>query len=166
MHHLKKMTMSSLKKLFRILEGCNYDHVVISGDFNVGLDEKKLDYMGYSNKSPRPKSRATIKKHMKQHGICDIFRERNPKKVENTWQQKDLLQARPIKQARLDYFLVDNELRSFVELVGAAEPFNPEYDHRAILLKVDFCKVKRGQGYWKMNNALLNENEYVELQDQ
>ena len=150
------------EKLFRILEGCNYDHVVISGDFNVGLDEK-LDYMGYSNKSPRPKSRATIKKHMKQHGICDIFRERNPEKVENTWQQKDLLQARPTKQARLDYFLVDNELRSFVELVGAAEPFNPEYDHRAILLKVDFCKVKRGQGYWKLNNALLNENEYVAM---
>ena len=150
------------EKLFRILEGCNYDHVVISGDFNVGLDES-LDYMGYSNKSPRPKSREVIKKHMKQHGICDIFRERNPKKVENTWQQRDKHQARPTKQARLDYFLVDNEMRSFVELVGAAEPFNPDYDHRAILLKVDFCKVKRGKGYWKMNNALLNESEYVEM---
>ena len=150
------------EKLFSMLEGRNYDHLVISGDFNVGLDEK-LDYMGYSNKAPRPKSRLTIKKHMRQHGICDIYRERNPKKVENTWQQKDKFQARPTKQARLDYFLVDNEMRSFVELAGAAEPFNPDYDHRAILLKVDFCKVKRGAGYWKMNNALLNEVEYVDL---
>ena len=150
------------EKLFSMLEGRNYDHLVISGDFNVGLDEK-LDYMGYSNKAPRPKSRSTIQKHMRQYGICDIYRERNPGKVENTWQQKDKLQARPTKQARLDYFLVDNEMRSFVELAGAAEPFNPDYDHRAILLKLDFCKVKRGAGYWKMNNALLDETEYVEL---
>ena len=150
------------EKLFGMLEGRNYDHLVISGDFNVGLDEN-LDYMGYSTKAPRPKSRSTIGKHMKQFGICDIFRDRNPSKVENTWQQRDRLQARQTKQARLDYYLVDNELRSFVELVGAAEPFNPDYDHRAILLKVDFCKVQRGAGYWKLNNALLDEPEYMDL---
>ena len=62
------------EKLFGMLEGRNYDHLVISGDFNVGLDEN-LDYMGYSTKAPRPKSRSTIGKHMKQFGICDIFRD-------------------------------------------------------------------------------------------
>ena len=150
------------ERLFGMIEGRNYDHIIISGDFNVGLDVN-LDYKGYSNKAPRPKSRATMARCMKQYGICDIFRERNPRKVENTWQQKDRFQARDIKQARLDYFLVDNEMSSFIELVGAAEPFNPEYDHRAILLKVDFCKVQRGAGYWKMNNALLDEPEYMDL---
>ena len=150
------------EKLFGMVEGRNYDHLVISGDFNVGLDEN-LDYKGYTSKAPRPKSRSTIVRCLKQYGICDTFRERNPNKVENTWQKWDRLQARNIQQARLDYFLVDNELRSFIELVGAAEPFNPEYDHRAILLKVDFCKVQRGAGYWKMNNALLDEPEYIDM---
>ena len=149
------------EKLFGMLEGRNYDHLVISGDFNVGLDEN-LDYLGYSNKAPRPKSRSTIARCLKQHGICDTFRERNPHKVENTWQKRDKHQTKNIQQARLDYFLVDSEMRSFIELVGAAEPFNPEYDHRAILLKVDFCKVQRGAGYWKMNNALLEEPEYID----
>ena len=149
-------------KLFGMLENRNYDHLIISGDFNVGLDSN-LDYRGYSNKATRPKSRSTILKSMKQHSVCDIYRVRNPTKIEHTWQQRDTLQTRDLKQARLDYFLVDNELCSFTELVGAAEPFNPNFDHRAILLKLDFCKVQRGAGYWKMNNALLDEPQYVEI---
>ena len=54
------------EKLFGMLEGRNYDHLVISGDFNVGLDEN-LDYLGYSNKAPRPKSRTTIARCLKQY---------------------------------------------------------------------------------------------------
>ena len=41
------------EKLFGMVEGRNYDHLVISGDFNVGLDEN-LDYNGYTSKAPRP----------------------------------------------------------------------------------------------------------------
>ena len=130
--------------------------------FNVGLDEK-LDYKGYTSTTTRPKSREAIKKLMKQHGVCDVFRDRHPTRVENTWQQKDVRQARNVKQARLDYFLVDNELGSFVELVGAAEPWNPAFDHRAVLLKVDLGRVQRGTGYWKMNNSLLDDPVYVDL---
>ena len=150
------------EKLFGTLEGRNYDHVVISGDFNVGLDEK-LDYMGYTGKAPRPKSRETIKKFLKQYGMSDIYRDRNPSSVQNTWQKRDKTQANEVKQARLDYFLIDNELGSFVELAGPAEPFNKQFDHRAVLLKVDLSKVQRGPGYWKMNNALLDDLEYVDL---
>ena len=148
--------------LFDTLEGRNYDHVIISGDFNVGLDEK-LDYMGYTGKAPRPKSRETIKRFLKQYSMSDVYRDRNPSTVQNTWQQRDKTQARSVKQARLDYFLIDNELCSFVELAGAAEPFNSKFDHRAVLLKVDLSRVQRGPGYWKMNNALLDELEYVDL---
>ena len=150
------------ENLFSLLGKSNYDHVIIGGDFNVGLDEK-LDYKGYTSTSTRPRSRETLKKLMKQHDVIDVFRDRNPTLVENTWQQRDVRQARNVKQARLDYFLVDNELGSFIELVGAAEPWNPAFDHRAVLLKVDLGRVQRGQGYWKMNNSLLDDPVYVDL---
>ena len=60
------------------------------------------------------------------------------------------------KEARLDYFLVDTSLASFVELVGVASPFTTSFDHRPVMMKIDFNKVSRGPGYWKFNNSMLN----------
>lgn len=36
-------------------------------------------------------------------------------------------------------------------------------DHSPILLEIDFAKFKRGLGFWKFNNSLLKDNEYVEM---
>ena len=64
------------------------------------------------------------------------------------------------KDARLDYFLVDINMASYVELVGVAGPFTTQYDHRPVIMKVDFNKVSRGPGYWKFNNSMLNEHDF------
>ena len=44
-------------------------------------------------------------------------------------------------------------MASFVELVGVSGPFTNSFDHRPVIIKVDFIKVSRGSGYWKFNNA-------------
>ena len=34
-------------------------------------------------------------------------------------------------------------------------------DHCPIALHIDFSNFKRGKGYWKFNNALLSDPDYV-----
>ena len=65
------------------------------------------------------------------------------------------------KEARLDYFIVDTGLASFVQLVGVSAPFTSSFDHRPVILNVDFNKVDRGPGYWKFNNSMLDEPEFL-----
>ena len=36
-------------------------------------------------------------------------------------------------------------------------------DHCSIDLEIDFAKFQRGRGFWKFNNSLLNDPEYLTL---
>ena len=38
----------------------------------------------------------------------------------------------------------------------------PTHDHKAVSLDIQFCDKKRGRGYWKLNNSVLNDDEYRE----
>ena len=38
----------------------------------------------------------------------------------------------------------------------------PTPDHKAVSLDIQFCDKKRGRGYWKLNNSVLNDDEYRE----
>ena len=42
---------------------------------------------------------------------------------------------------------------------------NPGYrtDHSSILLKLKFINNQRGRGYWKFNNSLLKNKDYIKL---
>ena len=66
-----------------------------------------------------------------------------------------------LKEARLDYFLVDTDLASFVELVGVAHHFTSQCDHRPVTMNIDYVKVRRGPGYWKFNNLLLEDLDFT-----
>ena len=44
----------------------------------------------------------------------------------------------------MDYFIVDINMASYVELVGVSGPFTTKFDHRPVMMKVDFNKVSRG----------------------
>ena len=59
------------------------------------------------------------------------------------------------KQARLDYFLIDETCLECVMYTN----INPGYktNHSSILLKLKFIDNERGRGYWKVNNYLLKK---------
>ena len=141
--------------VFPILDDVDYDHVIIGGDWNLGMDES-LDYYGYANTDPvRPKSRLELHKQIEHYDLLDIYRELHPtpSSGDKTWRAWNKARRKAEKEARLDYFIVDTGLASFVQLVGAAAPFTSKLDHRPVLLNVDFNKVDRGPGYWKFNNS-------------
>ena len=66
-------------------------------------------------------------------------------------------------QCRLDYFLISNDLNSLVTSCTILN--SPETDHSAITLhlKSEDLKQDRGPGFWKFNNSLLQDSEYVTI---
>ena len=65
------------------------------------------------------------------------------------------------KQARLDYFLISDNISQFVMDSQIIPGFRT--DHNSIILKLKLHENDRGKGYWKFNNTLLKDKEYVKI---
>ena len=130
------------------------DYNIICGDFNLVLD-LKLDCSNYINTN-NPQARKTVLDLMSNNNMTDAYRFFNPNKTRFTWRRK-----RPLKQARLDYFLISN---TFCDLVSGSDIL-PGYrsDHSLIKLNIQINKFKKGKSTWKFNTSLLKIPEYLAL---
>ena len=64
-------------------------------------------------------------------------------------------------RSRIDFFLVARNLTKYVQKVDIQSSIAP--DHKTVLLSLHWTKVvPRGPGFWKFNNALLEDNNFVE----
>lgn len=64
------------------------------------------------------------------------------------------------KQARLDFFLVSENLFQFVFNSDIVPGYRT--DHSGILLNLKLINNERGKGYWKFNNTLLKDPDYIQ----
>ena len=66
-------------------------------------------------------------------------------------------------QCRLDYFFISKQLNDHVKECKIIP--NIYSDHSAVAFSVSFneCEFPRGSGFWKFNNSLLSDTNYVEL---
>ena len=102
-------------EVFPILDSADYDHVIIGGDWNLGMDES-LDYYGYANTDPvRPKSRLELHKQIEHYDLLDIYRELHPtpSSGDKTWRAWNKARRKAEKEARLDYFIVDRSRKTY-----------------------------------------------------
>ena len=127
----------------------------MAGDFNVAPDPNK-DTLGYLHVN-NPNSRNFIERMKALCMLTDVFRHRNPEVRKYTFSKG---QAKNHTKARLDYFLLnDNALESVVKVGIGRE--NALSDHCPIYIHLRLTKVKRGRGFWRLNNEFLREPEYV-----
>ena len=126
----------------------------MAGDFNFVMDQK-LDTINYKNLN-NPKSRMELIQLMENENLCDIFRFLNPDKMKYTWRKK-----KPIKQSRLDYFLISESLVPSIQVVDHENSYRS--DHTPVVLTLKLTEFKHGKGFWKFNNSLLKDREYVNL---
>ena len=76
---------------------------------------------------------------------------------------KDTLGAKktPLIQHRLDYFLISNELQEDVEHIDILP--SVASDHSVVHLKFALSgQNSRGKSYWKFNNSLTEDTNFVE----
>ena len=88
----------------------------------------------------------------------DVWRENNPEDRKFTWRKK--LGPGGTQMIRLDFFLVSDTLFEVIE----GETILPGYrsDHTTITIKLCFDKNERGRGFWKFNDSLLKDPNFIQ----
>jgi hypothetical protein len=72
----------------------------------------------------------------------------------NTRDRKD------IRESRLDFFLISGNLVPYITTISVWS--NPDSDHRMIVIGIGIEKIKRGNGFWKLNSSHLRTAGFVE----
>lgn len=129
-------------------------HIILAGDFNVVLNQE-LDTMNYK-KLNNPKNQCELNKIIDILDLEDSFRISHPELKRYTWRKKN-----PVKQARLDYFLTSNYLSPFIHNIKFENSYRS--DHSPVVLYCRLTELKKGRGFWKFNNSLLTDIDYVQL---
>lgn len=132
----------------------DYQHIILGGDFNLIMN-MNLDSKNYKNLNDK-KARQEVIKLIELFNLKDMFRQANPEKTEYTWRKKI-----PIKQSRLDFFLISDTL----SIMNPKITHNNSYrsDHSPVTLQFKLNDFVRGRGFWKFNNSLLYDKEYVDI---
>ena len=141
-------------KLDEIISHFNNPNIILGGDWN-STRNFKLDNNNYISQN-NLKSTQAISNLMTKHNLIDIWRAKNPSKKRYTW-----LQGISKKQARLDYYLCNEELLS----ISSKEDILYKYrsDHAPIIITISLQDQPRGPGSWKLNNSLLKEDKFITM---
>ena len=117
----------------------NCSNIIWCGDFNLVLNPA-LDTYNYKNIN-NPMARSKLLEMMETHGYVDPFRELHENLQRYTWRKKS-----PLKQSRLDIFLLSGSLLS--GLVSCNIESSYRSDHSPISLLLCFNEFKKGMGLW------------------
>lgn len=131
------------------------DNIIMCGDFNFvfNLD---CDKKGGQLRT-KFKARDECLSLMTTFNLTDIWRDRNPMSKIYTWSSN----ITPGIHCRLDFFLISKHMSSYVS--NSSQSSGIQSDHAMIFLTCKVSTEKRGPGYWKLNNSLLNDQTYVDL---
>ena len=130
-------------------------NIIMVGDWNLLLDPS-VDGTNYKHIN-NPQARQRVLKMMAELNLFDIFRCENSEKRLFTWKRK--LQSGDIQMGRLDFFLISESLVNFTQ----KERIHPAYrsDHSSISLSLIFNEILKTKTFWKFNNSLLKNHDYV-----
>ena len=141
-------------KVNECLENFNQQPVLITGDFNL-VQNQHLDTYNYCNIN-NPKAKEKVLEIIEMHNLTDPFRELYPDMERYTWRKSN-----PLKQARLDFFLVSQSFYYKIHNVQILNSYRS--DHSPVLLQFKLADFKVGKGLWKFNNSLLYDPQYVQM---
>ena len=136
-----------------LMANTDIENLLIGGDWNVSL--QAIDKKGGIPWKPTT-SRDQLMSMMKEFDLVDVFRELKSNKKSFTYESKSLKIC-----SRIDFFLIPRYQIYLVEQIETVTSNAP--DHKAVKLKFKCPNSKRGPGLWKFNNALLEDEEYINL---
>ena len=147
------LTLQMLENLLVNHDPDNECYPILGGDFNFIFDVT-LDASG-GNPTLKKRSISKVLKLVEKLDICDIFRIRYPNDKRFSFRQKT-----PLRQRRLDYIFVPNNLQEFVTDVDILPSFMS--DHSPVFVRIDTLPTaKRGKYGWKFNSSLLRDPNFV-----
>ena len=147
-------TPSFYDQIRQDLADFNNELNIITGDFNLIMDPE-VDCKNYSTIN-NPKAREKVLDICTEYNLIDIWREFNMEKRQYTWRTKN-----GNKHACLDFFLISELLFTEIEETEITPGYRS--DHSIISLKTKGSKQEKSKSFWKFNNSVLKDKEYVTL---
>lgn len=140
-------------KLVRHIETLSCTTNIICGDFNL-IQEPDLDMDKYKNIN-NPRARKKVLEIKDTYNLTDPFRKLYPNLKRYTWRR-----SKPLKQSRLDFFLISDSIFNQVCKVQ----IEPSYrsDHSMVILSLKPNNFVKGRGLWKFNANLLRDQVFID----
>ena len=126
------------QKIADLIDRMNNDKYILCGDFNCILNST-LDGYNYKHVN-NPKARDQVIEMLNTNNMIDPFRENFPMLKRYTWRKKT-----PLKQARLDYFLISENVMQYVK--SSTTEMGYRSGHSIVTLKLSFDSFKCGKSY-------------------
>ena len=129
---------------------------MLGGDFNCTIST--LDKKDGRPIDSKKASLNELQSLIKTHNLLDSWFFKNPDQPGFTWANLSMK-----IQCRLDYFFISKQLKNHVKECKILP--NIYSDHSAVDLSVSFkeSELPRGPEFWKFNNSLLSDTNFVEL---
>jgi len=147
--------LTVFKDLQNLLSEFAQENIAVAGDFNFALME--MDKKGRNSILKKARVIQEIESLINLYDLSHIWRRRNLDTERFTWRNKSHK-----TQVRLDFFLISNDL--FIDVQSCSIVNAPESDHSVITphLKSESLLQPYGPHFWKFNNSLLEDCEYVD----
>ena len=142
------------ENVFHLIEQIGNRQVVTGGDWNIILNPT-IDARNYRSFNPKPRSRNIIKDKMNNFDLVDIYRKVFPEKRAYSWRKFNTIQ-----QSRLDYILISDSLIDNVRNVDIVPGYRSDHSIVSVTL-FDLQTQKKPRCYWKFNNSLLKDVNYI-----
>ena len=136
-----------------IINEFDNSRVLIVGDYNLVINPQ-MDYHNYLHVN-NPRARNKVLELMETCQLTDVYRELHPDDRIYTWRK-----ANPIKQARLDFFLISEPIVLDVKQADILSSYRS--DHSPVSLSIRLNEFQHGKGLWKFNNSLLEDEIYLD----
>ena len=146
--------LEKLDNCFSDLNSSNYS-LVVGGDFNIIMN-KDLDYMGPST-NLRTNFTKELEMFLRKTDLIDIWRKRNPMLKQFTFRQ-----IIPLVQSRLDYWFISKGLENKILSCDIVTSVAPDHSGIFLELKPNQGNIRAGKSYWKFNNSLCLDKEFVQ----
>jgi exonuclease III len=151
-----KEQLSFFSKLEKIFENLNETVIISGGDFNTIFNPKLDKFKGGDNEIPIKAAKELIN-IMERNNLIDIWRVNNPNLKQYTWSRRT---PKHISKSRLDYWIISDTLQYHCNKINIKIGY--ETDHQIVTMHVDNTQTQtKGKGYWKFNNLLINDNQYI-----
>ena len=138
------------------VEQYEYNFKIIGGDFNTILNPTTDKFSEAGSDSFNKQSTKFLNNYLENKNWVDPWRLLNPDKRLYTWSR-----SKPtLSFSHLDFWLVPLEIFQQVTHADILPGFLS--DHSIIVLKIQILQNERGDGYWKLNDKILENEAYVQ----
>ena len=154
--NVKAERQNFMNELYNVTSKCTSHKVIIGGDFNIVLDNN-LDIV--SGAQHDQTTVFNFRKWVYRNYLIDSWRLLHAVEKEFTWSRNNPFCAR-----RLDYIFINEDLSQF--LLKSYHFTVSGTDHQMVNIFLSSNDSIRGQGYWKFNNDLLNDKNYLSFMNE